>query len=324
MQGPFDGKHAVVTGGAGFVGSWVCEALLEQGARVTSLDDLSTGRRDNLAHLVNRPGFVAVEADVCEPLPVEDRVDLVMHLACPASPSAYLRMPVETLRVGSLGTFRALELAAAHGARFVLASTSEVYGDPLVHPQPETYWGNVNPVGPRSVYDEAKRFSEAATAAYRRDRGLDAGIARIFNTYGPRMRHDDGRAVPAFASQAMRGEPLTVHGDGTQTRSLCFVADTVRGLLALARSQAAGPVNIGNDHEITVLDLARAVRDTVGSSSPIMFVDLPEDDPHVRRPDIAKARQELDWRPATDLADGLRVTLDWFAAELEPAPVVIG
>ena len=326
MLDRLEGAHAVVTGGAGFLGSWVCEALLDRGARVTSLDDLSTGRPANLRHLLDRPGFVSVEADVCEPLPVDDDVDLVMHLACPASPPAYLRMPVETLRVGSLGTFHALDLALAHDARFVLSSTSEVYGDPLVHPQPESYWGNVNPVGPRSVYDEAKRFSEAATAAYRRDRGLDTGIARIFNTYGPRMRHDDGRAVPAFATQALKGEPVTVHGDGSQTRSLCYVEDTVRGLVALACSDVAGPVNLGNDQEITVLELARTVRDTAGSSSPILFVDRPEDDPHVRRPDTTLASQQLGWEPATGLVEGLSRTLTWFAGELElePVPVVAG
>jgi dTDP-glucose 4,6-dehydratase len=252
---------------------------------------------------------------------VAEPVDLVMHLASPASPLHYLRLPIETLRGGSIGTMNALELAQAHRARFLLASTSEVYGDPLVHPQTEGYWGNVNPVGPRSVYDEAKRFAEAATAAYRRDRGVDTAIARIFNTYGPRMRLDDGRAVPAFAKQAFTERPLTVAGDGSQTRSLCYVEDTVEGLLALAASGHPGPMNIGNDAEITVLELARTVRDLAGSDCPILFVDLPEDDPRLRRPDTGLARDVLGWSPRVSLADGLTRTLAWFETQLE-APMV--
>jgi dTDP-glucose 4,6-dehydratase len=306
--------HAVVTGGAGFVGSWMCAELVERGARVTCLDDLSTGSADNVASLRGHELFSMVRSDLGEPLTdlVEGPVDWVLHLASPASPVHYQRLPVETLRVGSLGTLHALDLAERHGARFLLASTSEVYGDPQVHPQPESYWGNVNPVGPRSVYDEAKRFAEAATAAYRRDRGVDTGIARIFNTYGPQMSLDDGRAVPAFATQALRGEPLTVTGDGSQTRSLCFVSDTVAGLLALAGSDHPGPVNIGNDHEVTMLELARTVRNLAGSSSEVVFLDLPEDDPKVRCPDISLARTTLGWQPEVSLEDGLSTTLAWF------------
>lgn len=307
-------RHVVVTGGAGFVGSWMCTELVLRGARVTCLDDLSTGSADNIASLRGHDRFQMLRSDLGEPLAdlVEGQIDWVLHLASPASPVHYQRLPVETLRVGSLGTLHALDLAERHDARFLLASTSEVYGDPLVHPQPESYWGNVNPVGPRSVYDEAKRFAEAAAAAYRRDRGVNTGIARIFNTYGPQMSLDDGRAVPAFATQALRGEPLTVTGDGSQTRSLCFVSDTVAGLLALAGSDHPGPVNIGNDREVTMLDLARTVRDLAGSSSPIVFLDLPEDDPKVRCPDIALARTALGWQPEVSLEDGLAMTLAWF------------
>jgi dTDP-glucose 4,6-dehydratase len=317
------GSHVVVTGGAGFVGSWLCERLLGDGNTVTCVDNLSTGRRENCAHLLGHDGFRLVVADVCDPLDplVAEPVDLVMHLASPASPLHYLRLPIETLRGGSLGTLNALELAEAHQARFLLASTSEVYGDPLVHPQPESYWGNVNPIGPRSVYDEAKRFAEAATAAYRRERGVDTTIARIFNTYGPRMRLDDGRAVPAFAKQTFTGQPLTVAGDGSQTRSLCYVEDTVAGLLALAASGHPGPVNIGNDVEISMLELARTVRDLLGSDCPIIFVDLPEDDPHLRRPDTSLAREVLGWSPQVPMLDGLTRTLEWFEAQVAPEPV---
>jgi dTDP-glucose 4,6-dehydratase len=316
-------RHVVVTGGAGFVGSWVCERLLADGNTVTCVDNLATGLVENCAHLTGHEGFRFVVADVCEPLDplVEEPVDLVMHLASPASPLHYLRLPIETLRGGSLGTLNALELAQAHRARFLLASTSEVYGDPLVHPQTEGYWGNVNPIGPRSVYDEAKRFSEAATAAYRRDRGVDTAIARIFNTYGPRMRLDDGRAVPAFAKQAFTHQPLTVAGDGSQTRSLCYVEDTVAGLLALAASTHSGPVNIGNDVETTVLDLACTIRDLVGSDSAISFVDLPEDDPRVRRPDTTLAREVLGWSPQVSMVDGLTRTLAWFETQVVREPV---
>ena len=316
--GDLDGCRTVVTGGAGFLGSWVCGELLDRGAEVTCVDDLVTGTTENVADLQADPRFRLCVADVCRPLheQVRGRLDWVLHLASPASPRHYLALPLETLRAGSLGTFNALELAEAHDARFVLASTSEVYGDPLVHPQPEEYWGNVNPVGPRGVYDEAKRFAEAATAAYRRDRGVDTGIARIFNTYGPRMRTDDGRVVPTFVSQALRGDPITVAGHGAQTRSLCFVSDTVAGLLALAASSLPGPVNLGNDEEVTVLALAERIRDLLGSSSPIEFVDLPQDDPQVRCPDITLASTELGWRPTVPLTEGLPSTLEWFRDQL--------
>ena len=311
------GQNVVVTGGAGFVGSWLCESLLDLGARVQCVDSLVTGSVRNVEHLLRRPGFRFVEADICEDLPAPAPVDLVMHLACPASPRHYLRLPLETLDVGSRGTARALDLAQRHGARFLLASTSEVYGDPRVHPQPEDYWGHVNPIGPRSVYDEAKRFSEALTAAYGRQSRVDTAIARIFNTYGPRMAVDDGRVVPTFVRQALGGEPLTVAGDGSQTRSLCYVTDTVEGLLRLACSGLAGPVNIGNDRELTVLELARMVIDITGSSSEIRFVELPEDDPRVRRPDVTLARSRLGWRASTSAERGLASTVAWMLGELE-------
>ncbi|WP_445256457.1 UDP-glucuronic acid decarboxylase family protein [Nocardioides aurantiacus] len=310
------GLRVVVTGGAGFVGSWLCERLLADGAEVVCVDSLVTGRVDNIATLRAHPRFSFVRADICEGIPVRGRVDWVMHLASPASPVHYLRLPLETLRVGSIGTSRALDLAIDHGARFLLASTSEVYGDPLEHPQHESYWGNVNPLGPRSVYDEAKRFAEATTAAYRREHGADTVVARIFNTYGPRMSLEDGRVVTAFVRQALEGRPLTVAGDGSQTRSLCFVADTVDGLVRLAASGLPGPVNIGGDREITVLALAHTVRDLVGSTSEVDFVELPQDDPTRRRPDLTRARTLLGWEPTTPTEEGLRRTMEWIAGEL--------
>jgi dTDP-glucose 4,6-dehydratase len=303
--------RAVVTGGAGFLGSWLCERLLADGAEVVCLDSLVTGSRANVAALEGRPGFTLIEADLCQPLAVDGPVDTIFHLASVASPVHYLRLPLETLRTGSVGTTNALDLAERTGARFLLASTSEVYGDPLEHPQRESYWGNVNPVGPRSVYDEAKRFGEATTAAYRRARGVDTTIARIFNTYGPRMALDDGRVVAAFIQQAIAGEPLTVAGDGSQTRSLCWVEDTVDGLVRLAASSCAGPVNIGSEDETTVLSLATTIRRLVGGDSSLEFVPLPEDDPQLRRPDITAARQLLGWRPQMPLEDGLRATAAW-------------
>jgi len=311
----WSGKRVVVTGGAGFVGSWVCERLLDLGAEVVCVDNLLTGTADNLREMRDRPGFGHLEQDLSAGLDVDGEVDAVLHLASPASPLHYLRWPVETLRVGSLGTMHALDLAEARHARFLLASTSEVYGDPLENPQRETYWGNVNPVGPRSVYDESKRFAEALTTAYRTDRGVDTCIARIFNTYGPRMRVDDGRAIPAFMSQALAGRPLTVAGDGSQTRSLCFVEDTVEGLLALAASEHAGPVNIGNGEELTILELAERVLRLTGSSSSIGHVELPVDDPKVRCPDTTLARRLLGWRPVVPLEEGLKRTLEWFARQ---------
>ncbi|MGI8612893.1 MAG: NAD-dependent epimerase/dehydratase family protein [Nocardioidaceae bacterium] len=311
-------NRAVVTGGAGFLGSWACEALLDTGAAVVCVDSELTGSAGNVRHLRERPGFSYVRADISTELPVDDPVDLVLHLASPASPVHYLRWPLETLRVGSLGTFNALDLAARNGARFVLASTSEVYGDPLEHPQTEGYWGNVNPVGPRSVYDEAKRFSEAATAAHRRAADVDTGIVRIFNTYGPRMAIDDGRVVPTFIAQCLRGEPLTVAGDGSQTRSLCYVTDTVAGLLAMAAADHPGPVNIGNPHEVTMLELAELVRAATGSQSPLRHVELPEDDPRVRCPDITLAHQILGWAPRVAVGDGLARTIAWCVEQLQP------
>jgi dTDP-glucose 4,6-dehydratase len=306
-------RRAVVTGGCGFLGSHLSERLVDTGVEVVCLDNLVTGDPANVSGLTGRPGFSMVDTDVAAELMVDGDVDLVLHFASPASPLDYARLPIETMRVGSLGTMHALDLAVEKGARFILASTSEVYGDPLEHPQREEYWGNVNPVGPRSVYDEAKRFSEALTTAYRTQRGLDAGIVRIFNTYGPRMRADDGRVVPAFVSQALSGRPLTVAGDGSQTRSLCYVDDTVAGVLAMAASDHAGPVNIGNPDELTVLQLADLVRRLTGSASEIEHIDLPVDDPRTRCPDISRARELLGWEPQTQLADGLKLTAEWFA-----------
>jgi dTDP-glucose 4,6-dehydratase len=310
-----DAGRVVVTGGAGFVGSWVCERLVHEGVEVVCVDNFLTGSQDNLRELVEHHRFTLLEHDLSISAAVDGDVDWVLHLASPASPLHYLAHPVETLRVGSAGTMNALELAERKGARFVLASTSEVYGDPLEHPQREAYWGNVNPVGPRSVYDEAKRFAEAATMAYSRLGRVDAGIARIFNTYGPRMRLDDGRAIPAFMSQALAGDPITVSGDGSQTRSLCFVEDTVDGLLALAAGDATGPVNLGGTDEITMLELACRVRALAGSSSPIDFVDLPVDDPRVRRPDTSLAAEMLGWQPQVTLEEGLKRTLEWFVVQ---------
>jgi dTDP-glucose 4,6-dehydratase len=305
--------RAVVTGGCGFLGSHLCERLVDTGVEVVCVDNLVTGDPANVSELVDRAGFSMIDTDVAEQFAVDGDVDLVLHFASPASPLDYARLPIETMRVGSLGTMHALDLAVEKDARFVLASTSEVYGDPLEHPQREEYWGNVNPVGPRSVYDEAKRFSEALTTAYRAQRGLDAGIVRIFNTYGPRMRADDGRVVPAFLGQALSGRPLTVAGDGSQTRSLCYVDDTVAGVLAMAASDHSGPVNIGNPDELTVLQLADVVRRLTGSTSEIVHIDLPVDDPRTRCPDITRARELLGWEPQTQLADGLKLTAEWFA-----------
>ncbi|TFV67400.1 SDR family oxidoreductase [Blastococcus sp. CT_GayMR20] len=310
-------RRAVVTGGAGFLGSHLCEHLLERGVDVVCLDNFLTGSPGNVAHLMEHPGFRLVRCDVTDYVHVPGPVDLVLHFASPASPLDYLRMPIETLKVGSLGTLHTLGLALEKDARYVLASTSEVYGDPLQHPQTEEYWGNVNPVGPRGVYDEAKRFSEALTTAYRTSKGVDTGIVRIFNTYGPRMRPDDGRAIPAFIGQALSGRPLTVAGDGSQTRSICYVDDTVGGILAMAFSAHAGPVNIGNPDELSMLRLAQWIAELTGSESEISFVDLPVDDPKVRRPDTTRAHALLDWRPTVPAEEGLRRTLEWFAAQRE-------
>ncbi|MDQ0845726.1 NAD-dependent epimerase/dehydratase family protein [Streptomyces sp. V1I6] len=310
-------KHAVVTGGAGFVGSHLCTALLDSGTAVTCVDDFSTGRPENISALRDRPGFQLVQASVSEPFTVEPPADLVLHFASPASPADYLRLPLHTLDAGSLGTRNALAFAHGFGARFLLASTSEVYGDPQQHPQNERYWGNVNPVGPRSVYDEAKRFGEALTTAHADAAGTDTGIVRLFNTYGPRMRGHDGRAVPTFVRQALAGEPLTVSGDGRQTRSLCYVDDTVRGILAAAAHGLRGPVNIGNPTEITMLDLARLIIELTGSSSEIRFIERPTDDPAVRCPDITLARDKLEWEPSVSAEQGLRRTIAWFRDHMD-------
>ena len=309
-------RRAVITGGAGFVGSHLCERLLQDGWAVHCVDNFSTGHERNLTGLLRHKRFELVHADVVEGLSVGGPVDAVLHLASPASPKDYLTMPVETMTVGSIGTLRALELARSKRARFLLASTSETYGDPLVHPQPESYWGNVNPVGPRGVYDEAKRFAEALTTAYRVTHGVDTAIVRIFNTFGPRMRPDDGRAIPTFACQALRGEPITVTGDGSQTRSVCYVDDLVEGIRRMLESDHPGPVNLGNPHEISMLALAGWVRDLCGSSSPITLVPRPQDDPSVRRPDTTLARTVLGWEPTTDVGTGLARTIAWLAGEL--------
>ncbi|MGW3071306.1 MULTISPECIES: UDP-glucuronic acid decarboxylase family protein [unclassified Kitasatospora] len=306
------GKHTVVTGGAGFVGSHLCTALLARGHAVTCVDDYCTGSPANVAHLLDRPGFVVHRADVADGLDIAQPTDMVFHLASPASPADYLRLPVHTLETGSLGTRNGLELARRHGARFLLASTSEVYGDPLQHPQSESYWGNVNPIGPRSVYDEAKRFAEALTTAEGRADDVNTAIVRLFNTYGPRMRSHDGRAVPTFIRQALAGEPLTVSGDGSQTRSLTYVDDTVEGIVAMAESELSGPVNLGNDAEMSVLALAELVIELTGSRSPIEFIERPIDDPAVRRPDITLARGKLRWEPRTPVREGLLRTIAWF------------
>ncbi|MEU7407264.1 NAD-dependent epimerase/dehydratase family protein [Streptomyces sp. NPDC044948] len=309
-------RRALVTGGAGFVGSHLCGSLLDAGTDVVCLDNLATGSRANVADLERRRGFRFVRADATDAAALRGlpgRFDLVLHFACPASPVDYLRLPLETLDVGSTGTRNALERAHADGARFLLASTSEVYGDPLEHPQRETYWGNVNPIGPRSVYDESKRFAEALVTAHRQVHRTDTAIVRIFNTYGPRMRTGDGRAVPTFIAQALDGMPLTVAGDGGQTRSLCYVDDTVAGVLALAASGESGPVNIGGADEITMLELARRVVELTGSGSRIRFVERPVDDPGRRRPDTTLARERLGWRPSVGWNEGLERTIGWFA-----------
>jgi dTDP-glucose 4,6-dehydratase len=317
-------RRAVVTGGAGFLGSHLCEHLLDRGVEVVCLDNFLTGSPGNVVHLMEHPGFRLVRCDVTDYVHVPGPVDVVLHFASPASPLDYLRMPIETLKVGSLGTLHTVGLAHEKGARYVLASTSEVYGDPLQHPQSEDYWGNVNPVGPRGVYDEAKRFSEALTTAYRTSKGTDTGIVRIFNTYGPRMRPDDGRAIPAFIGQALSGQPITVAGDGSQTRSICYVDDTVRGVLAMAFSDHAGPVNIGNPDELSMLRLARWIAELTDSDSAVEFIDLPVDDPKVRRPDTARAEALLGWRPTVPSEEGLRRTVAWFAEQRRGTAVLAG
>ena len=303
--------RVVVTGAAGFIGSHLCEALLDSGHSVVGLDNLLTGNVANIAHLRDRD-LKFIRHDVTRHIAVDGPVDFVLHWASPASPIDYLELPIQTMKVGSLGTHNALGLALAKKAGFMLASTSEVYGDPLEHPQTETYWGNVNPIGPRGVYDEAKRFAEALTLAYHRSHGVNTKIVRIFNTYGPRMRLRDGRAVPAFMSQALRNEDVTVFGDGTQTRSLCYVSDLVGGILRLMESDTNDPVNIGNPHELTIEEIARTIIKLVGSTSKVVYRPLPVDDPRQRRPDITRARTLLDWEPKVELEEGLLRTVNYF------------
>ncbi|MGH8896426.1 MAG: UDP-glucuronic acid decarboxylase family protein [Egibacteraceae bacterium] len=305
------GTTAVVTGGAGFLGSHLSTRLIELGSRVVVIDNLSTGQARNVAHLFGHERFRFLHYDVTDYLHVDGRVDFVLHWASPASPVDYLRLPIQTLKVGALGTHKALGLALAKGARFMLASTSEVYGDPEIHPQPETYWGNVNPVGPRGVYDEAKRFAEALVYAYGNSHGLKVRVPRIFNTFGPRLRLDDGRAVPTFIAQALRGEPLTVHGDGLQTRSLCYVDDMVSGLVRLLVSDYDGPVNLGNPDEVTILELAEAVQEAAGAHPGVVHTPAMVDDPKVRQPDVTVAARELGWKAEVSLAEGLARTVAW-------------
>ncbi|MET8083449.1 NAD-dependent epimerase/dehydratase family protein [Micromonospora sp. NPDC005237] len=315
------GHRVLVTGGAGFVPSHLVDSLIARGCTVVALDNFVTGSKENVAHLLDRPTFTLVEADLSDGLPTHhpalaERFDAILHMASPASPTDFAQLPVEILRVGSVGTLHLLERAVADGARFLMASTSEAYGDPKEHPQRETYWGNVNPIGVRSVYDEAKRFSEAATMAYHRYRGLDAAIVRIFNTYGPRMRPDDGRAIPTFISQALRGEPITVHGTGNQTRSICFVEDLVRGILLLLDSTETGPVNCGTEHEMSMRQLAELIGSLSDSSSQVTYITRSSDDPEMRRPDLTLARELLGYEPTVTPEDGLRRTIEYFRARL--------
>jgi dTDP-glucose 4,6-dehydratase len=321
MSTPHPGRsrRVVVTGGCGFLGSHLCEALLRRGDEVVCLDSFLTSTPENVAHLMSEPGFQLVRCDITHFIHVPGPVDLVLHFASPASPVDYLQLPIETLKVGSIGTWHALGLAKDKGARFLLASTSEVYGDPQVHPQPEDYWGHVNPVGPRGVYDEGKRFGEAMTTAYRLSEGVDTRIARIFNTFGPRMRPHDGRMIPTFIQQALAGQPLTIAGDGRQTRSVCYVDDLVRGVLALADSSHPGPMNLGNPTELTVRQVAADVCRVAGSSSTVEYVPRPVDDPQVRRPDTSLAAQLLGWQPMVPWETGLRRTVEWFAARMAPS-----
>ena len=311
--------RTLITGGAGFLGSHLCRRFLAEGHEVICMDNLITGNPDNVAHLIGNPNFSFVHHDVTNFIYVAGELDYVLHFASPASPIDYLKLPIQTLKVGSLGTHNALGLAKAKGARFLIASTSEVYGDPLVHPQTEDYWGNVNPIGFRGVYDEAKRFAEAITMAYHRYHGVETRLLRIFNTYGPRMRLDDGRALPAFMGQALRGEPITVFGDGSQTRSFCYVDDLVEGIYRLLMSDETGPVNIGNPDEVSIKEFAEEVVALTGSKSEITYQDLPADDPKTRQPDISKAREVLGWEPKVGRSEGLRRTLEYFQGAVAEA-----
>jgi dTDP-glucose 4,6-dehydratase len=308
--------RVLITGGAGFIGSHLCEFLLRQSAQVVCMDNFITGSPNNIAHLRGTPSFAVVRHDVTHYIDVDGAIDWILHFASPASPFDYLALPIQTLKVGALGTHQALGVAKAKRARFLLASTSEVYGDPLVHPQREDYWGHVNPVGPRGVYDEAKRFAEAITMAYHRTHGIDTRIARIFNTYGPRMRLNDGRAIPAFVTQALAGQPLTVFGDGSQTRSFQYIDDLVEGIWRLMQAPMNEPVNLGNPQEMTLLELAKRILRITGSHSEIVFRPLPTDDPKVRQPDITRARTALGWEPRFDTEEGLRLTIDWFRSQV--------
>jgi len=307
----------IITGGAGFLGSHLCDRFIAEGDKVICIDNLITGSADNIAHLFGNPNFQFIHHDVTNYIYVPGEVDYILHFASPASPIDYLQLPIQTLKVGSLGTHKALGLAKAKKARFLLASTSEVYGDPLIHPQTEEYWGNVNPIGLRGVYDEAKRFAEAMTMAYHRYHGVDTRIVRIFNTYGPRMRINDGRAIPAFITQALKNEDVTVFGDGSQTRSVCYVEDEIEGIYRLLMSDITTPINIGNPDEISMLDLAKEIIELTNSKSKIVFMDLPEDDPKVRQPDITKARNILKWEPRYNRLDGLKKTIEYFKQKLE-------
>ncbi|GJQ61452.1 MAG: epimerase [Melioribacteraceae bacterium] len=310
-------KTAVVTGGAGFLGSHLCDRLINEGMKIICIDNLLTGDLRNISHLFGNKDFTFLHHDVTNFIHVAGEVDYILHFASPASPIDYLKLPIQTLKVGSLGTHKALGLAKEKDARFLLASTSEVYGDPAIHPQTEEYWGNVNPVGPRGVYDEAKRFGESITMAYHRFHGLETRIVRIFNTYGPRMRLDDGRALPAFVSQALKGEDITVFGDGSQTRSFCFVEDEIDGIYRLLLSDTTTPVNIGNPAEITIREFAEEVIKITGSSSKIINTELPEDDPKIRQPDISKAKELLGWEPKVERSEGLKITIDYFKSILD-------
>ena len=315
--------RVLVTGGAGFIGSHLCERFLADGHAVVCLDNFLTGSESNIAHLRSRPSFQHVQHDLTKPIELEGPLDLILHFASPASPVDYLKLPIQTLKVGSLGTLNALGIAKAKHARFVLASTSEVYGDPQAHPQTEDYWGHVNPIGPRGVYDEAKRFAEALTMAYHREHRVETCIVRIFNTYGPRMRAQDGRAIPAFITQALRGEPLTVFGDGRQTRSFCYIDDLVEGIVRLTRADYHDPVNLGNPEEYTILTLAQRIIALTNSKSQMVFRPLPQDDPKQRCPDITCAKRILHWEPKVTLDDGLRRTIAWFRGEAA-SPIALG
>jgi dTDP-glucose 4,6-dehydratase len=308
--------NVLITGGAGFLGSHLCDRFIKEGDKVYCVDNFITGSPDNIAHLIGNENFEFIHHDVSKYIYVAGELDFILHFASPASPIDYLKLPIQTMKVGSLGTHNALGLAKAKNARILMASTSEVYGDPLVHPQTEDYWGNVNPVGLRGVYDEAKRFSEALTMAYHRYHGVETRIVRIFNTYGPRMRLKDGRAIPNFITQALRGEPLTVFGDGSQTRSVCYVDDLVEGIYRLLLSSSSDPCNIGNPDELSMLELAKEIVELTGTDSKIVFKELPEDDPKVRRPDISRAKEVLEWQPSINRTAGLKKTVDYFKEKL--------